>query len=113
MNAMDEIIPGLWIGGLLSAMDTENLKANKIYSVLSAMRGKISIHEVRFLFVVYCYYPSETILDFYKAPNPSGRYGGRGHIDTSTSCYYFYTGRARQGERSPGNSVEDQGYSFL
>ncbi|KAJ3998375.1 hypothetical protein F5050DRAFT_1567358 [Lentinula boryana] len=42
---MDEVIPGLWIGGLPSAMDTENLKANKIYSVLSAMRGKISIHE--------------------------------------------------------------------
>ncbi|KIK68452.1 hypothetical protein GYMLUDRAFT_215067 [Collybiopsis luxurians FD-317 M1] len=45
MNAMDQVIPGLWIGGLPSAMDTENLKANKIYSVLSAMRGKISIHE--------------------------------------------------------------------
>ncbi|KAJ3825203.1 hypothetical protein F5878DRAFT_707211 [Lentinula raphanica] len=45
MNAMDEVIPGLWIGGLPSAMDTENLKANKIYSVLSAMRGKISVHE--------------------------------------------------------------------
>ncbi|KAJ3756290.1 hypothetical protein EV360DRAFT_48232 [Lentinula raphanica] len=42
---MDEVIPGLWIGGLPSAMDTENLKANKIYSVLSAMRGKISVHE--------------------------------------------------------------------
>ncbi|GAV99965.1 dual-specificity protein [Lentinula edodes] len=45
MNAMDQVIPGLWIGGLPSAMDTENLKENKIYSVLSAMRGKISIHE--------------------------------------------------------------------
>ncbi|KAJ3912686.1 hypothetical protein F5877DRAFT_53675 [Lentinula edodes] len=42
---MDQVIPGLWIGGLPSAMDTENLKENKIYSVLSAMRGKISIHE--------------------------------------------------------------------
>ncbi|KAJ3812781.1 hypothetical protein EV368DRAFT_41057 [Lentinula lateritia] len=42
---MDQVIPGLWIGGLPSAMDTENLKKNKIYSVLSAMRGKISIHE--------------------------------------------------------------------
>ncbi|KAE9406513.1 hypothetical protein BT96DRAFT_954792 [Gymnopus androsaceus JB14] len=42
---MDQVIPRLWIGGLPSAMDTENLKANKIFSVLSAMRGKISIHE--------------------------------------------------------------------
>ncbi|KAJ4490110.1 hypothetical protein J3R30DRAFT_3653549 [Lentinula aciculospora] len=50
---MDQVIPGLWIGGLPSAMDTKNLKANKIYSVLSAMRGKISIHEGRGV-LVHC-----------------------------------------------------------
>jgi dual specificity phosphatase 12 len=42
---MDQVIPGLWIGGLLAALDTETLKANNIFSVLTAMRGKISIHE--------------------------------------------------------------------
>lgn len=42
---MDEIIPGLWIGDLPSALDVKNLKANKIFSILSAMRGKITIHE--------------------------------------------------------------------
>uniref|UniRef100_A0A0W0FZG5 protein-tyrosine-phosphatase n=1 Tax=Moniliophthora roreri TaxID=221103 RepID=A0A0W0FZG5_MONRR len=42
---MDEIIPGLWIGNLQSASDVQTLKANNIFSILSAMRGKISIHE--------------------------------------------------------------------
>ncbi|KAK7061111.1 tyrosine protein phosphatase yvh1 [Paramarasmius palmivorus] len=42
---MDEIIPGLWIGDIRSATDVETLKANNIFSILSAMRGKISIHE--------------------------------------------------------------------
>ncbi|KAL0067179.1 tyrosine protein phosphatase yvh1 [Marasmius tenuissimus] len=42
---MDEIIPGLWIGNLPSALDVETLKANNIFSILSAMRGKVSIHE--------------------------------------------------------------------
>ncbi|KAG7093920.1 hypothetical protein E1B28_007556 [Marasmius oreades] len=42
---MDEIIPGLWIGNLSSALDVKSLKASNIFSILSAMRGKISIHE--------------------------------------------------------------------
>lgn len=46
-NAMDEIIPGLWVGDLPSAKDTENLKANKIFSILSAMRGRVTINEVQ------------------------------------------------------------------
>lgn len=44
---MDEIIPGLWIGDLRSALNAGGLKAHGIYSILSAMRGKITIHEVR------------------------------------------------------------------
>ncbi|KAF8186844.1 hypothetical protein K438DRAFT_1595981 [Mycena galopus ATCC 62051] len=42
---MDEIIPGLWVGDLPSAKDSENLKANKIFSILSAMRGRVTINE--------------------------------------------------------------------
>ncbi|KAF8960298.1 hypothetical protein BDZ97DRAFT_2037868 [Flammula alnicola] len=42
---MDEIIPGLWIGDLQSAQNAENLKAQGIFSILSAMRGRITIHE--------------------------------------------------------------------
>ncbi|KAF7318817.1 hypothetical protein HMN09_00217000 [Mycena chlorophos] len=42
---MDEIIPGLWVGDLPSATDTASLKANKIFSILSAMRGRVTIHE--------------------------------------------------------------------
>jgi dual specificity phosphatase 12 len=43
---MDEIIPGLWIGGLPSAQNTQLLKEQNIYSILSAMRGRITINEV-------------------------------------------------------------------
>ncbi|THV01954.1 hypothetical protein K435DRAFT_792901 [Dendrothele bispora CBS 962.96] len=45
MNAMDQVIPNLWLGGLQAALDTKTLKAHNIFSVLSAMRGKVSIHE--------------------------------------------------------------------
>lgn len=46
-NHMDEIVPGLWVGDLQSAKDVEMLRANNIHSVLSAMRGRVGIHEVR------------------------------------------------------------------
>ncbi|KAF7360215.1 hypothetical protein MVEN_00750300 [Mycena venus] len=44
-HSMDEVIPGLWVGDLPSAKDTENLKANNIFSILSAMRGRVTISE--------------------------------------------------------------------
>ena len=44
---MDEVIPGLWVGDLPSAIDVESLRAHGIYSILTAMRGKVNIHEVR------------------------------------------------------------------
>ncbi|KAI0739126.1 hypothetical protein C8Q80DRAFT_1112923 [Daedaleopsis nitida] len=43
--SMNEILPNLWLGDLPSALDTENLRAHHIRSVLSAMRGRVSIHE--------------------------------------------------------------------
>ena len=46
-NAMDEVIPGLWIGDLASALNTDQLREHNIRSVLSAMRGRVRIHEVR------------------------------------------------------------------
>ena len=45
--SMNEVIPGLWIGDLPSALNVENLKAHNIFSILSAMRGRITINEVR------------------------------------------------------------------
>ncbi|KAJ7359583.1 hypothetical protein DFH08DRAFT_921747 [Mycena albidolilacea] len=42
---MDEVIPGLWVGDLPSAKDTASLKANNIFSILSAMRGRVTINE--------------------------------------------------------------------
>ncbi|OBZ67296.1 hypothetical protein A0H81_12556 [Grifola frondosa] len=46
-HPMDEVITNLWIGNLSSAQDEETLKTHNIHSIVSAMRGKISIHEVR------------------------------------------------------------------
>jgi len=43
---MDQIIPGLWIGDLPSALNVQMLKEHGIFSILSAMRGRITIHEV-------------------------------------------------------------------
>lgn len=43
---MNEVIPGLWIGDLPSAMNVQKLKSNNIYSILSAMRGRITVNEV-------------------------------------------------------------------
>lgn len=46
-NAMDEIIPNLWIGDLRAATDEHLLREHNIHSVLSAMRGRVKVHEVR------------------------------------------------------------------
>ncbi|KAI0656971.1 hypothetical protein C8Q70DRAFT_306841 [Cubamyces menziesii] len=43
--SMNEIVPNLWVGDLPSALDTEKLKAHNIRSVLTAMRGRVRIHE--------------------------------------------------------------------
>ncbi|KAG6841496.1 hypothetical protein C0991_010354 [Blastosporella zonata] len=43
--SMDEVTPGLWIGDLASALDVEKLKTHGIYSILSAMRGRLTIKE--------------------------------------------------------------------
>jgi hypothetical protein len=45
-NHMDQVVPNLWVGDIHSATDTETLRAKNIHSVLSAMRGKVSIHPV-------------------------------------------------------------------
>ncbi|KZT19939.1 hypothetical protein NEOLEDRAFT_1141367 [Neolentinus lepideus HHB14362 ss-1] len=41
---MDEVMPGLWVGDLSSALDAGTLREKSIGSVLSAMRGRVSIH---------------------------------------------------------------------
>ncbi|KAH7926164.1 hypothetical protein BV22DRAFT_1033180 [Leucogyrophana mollusca] len=41
---MDEVVPGLWIGDLSSALNVEGLKEKKIFSIVTAMRGKVTIH---------------------------------------------------------------------
>jgi len=44
-NAMDEIIPGLWIGDLESALNSNTLKAHKIDSICSIIQGDLVINE--------------------------------------------------------------------
>ncbi|OJA14969.1 hypothetical protein AZE42_03225 [Rhizopogon vesiculosus] len=41
---MDEVVPGLWIGDMRSALDVKGLKERNIFSIVSAMRGKVTIH---------------------------------------------------------------------
>jgi len=42
-NAMDEVLPGLWIGDLTAATDEALLREKNIHSVLSTMRGKVDV----------------------------------------------------------------------
>ncbi|KZV59928.1 hypothetical protein PENSPDRAFT_659853 [Peniophora sp. CONT] len=42
---MNEIVPGLWVGDLMSTKDLEALRDNNIHSILTAMRGRIAINE--------------------------------------------------------------------
>lgn len=44
---MDEVIPNLWIGNLASAIFNKNkLEEHNIRSVVSAMKGEVSMHDV-------------------------------------------------------------------
>jgi hypothetical protein len=43
---MDEIVPNLWVGNYNSATDTKTLKEKGIKSVVSVMRGRVSIDKV-------------------------------------------------------------------
>jgi dual specificity phosphatase 12 len=43
---MDQVIPNLWIGDLPSALDADGLKEKNICSILSAMRGRVTLHDV-------------------------------------------------------------------
>lgn len=45
-NAMDQVIPNLWIGDLPSALDVDGLKNRNIRSIVSAMRGRVTLHDV-------------------------------------------------------------------
>jgi dual specificity phosphatase 12 len=43
---MNEIAPGLWLGDIVSAYNTAELKRLGVRSVITAMRGQITIHPV-------------------------------------------------------------------
>lgn len=47
---MDEIIPNLWIGDISSAVDKDRLLEHRIYNVVSAMRGRVTLHDVSYLY---------------------------------------------------------------
>lgn len=42
---MNEIVPNLWLGNLLGALDAKTLREKNIRSVVTAMRGKLAIDE--------------------------------------------------------------------
>ena len=72
---MDEIVPGLWIGDLLSAQDVEKLKEHGVFSILTAMRGKVTIHEVRQLFYSCSGSLKGFLKDIYSPSNHARRRG--------------------------------------
>jgi dual specificity phosphatase 12 len=43
---MNEITQNLWLGDLSSALNVQQLRKNRVHSVLSVMRGKLKINEV-------------------------------------------------------------------
>jgi hypothetical protein len=45
-QAMNEIIPNLWIGDLSAALAADLLDAHNIKFILSAMRGRVKINPV-------------------------------------------------------------------
>lgn len=45
-HAMDEVIPGLWLGDVSAAVANDELEANNIRFILSAMRGRVKINPV-------------------------------------------------------------------
>lgn len=47
MDPMNEIVPNLWLGNIVAAQNTEVLQKHNIHSVLSVIKGKLNIAEVR------------------------------------------------------------------
>jgi hypothetical protein len=43
---MDEIVPGLWLGDLPSAANTQLLKSHNICAIVSVMRGSLTNRKV-------------------------------------------------------------------
>ena len=78
---MDLIISGLWIGDLHSATDSDALTANNIRSILTMMRGRFSVPEVRPILLLTSISTSLTrtasTTDLHPSANSAGRRGRR------------------------------------
>ncbi|THG95886.1 hypothetical protein EW026_g5841 [Hermanssonia centrifuga] len=44
-SGMNEVIPNLWLGDLRTALKVDLLRSRNIHSVLSVMRGKVTVSE--------------------------------------------------------------------
>jgi hypothetical protein len=98
---MDEVIPGLWIGDFPSALNIDQLKANNIYSILSVMRGRFTIHKVRQIAdsgSQWCW--AVRFKDFISLPNNAGRQHRGRCLSSFSPVDHIYTSRTGQGERS-------------
>jgi hypothetical protein len=69
---MDQVLPGFWIGDLHSARDSDTLKANNIRSILTVMRGKFPIHDVRLDLSLH-QSMTQSMLGHFPAPDSLGR----------------------------------------
>lgn len=100
---MDEIIPGLWIGDISSAMNAEHLKQSKVQSVVSVMRGKLSVPEVRELsFITSSASIESPQVDILQTPNQHWWWTERRYLTASCSCNILHSERAWQGKGSFG-----------
>lgn len=92
---MNEIIPGLWLGDLRSALDTQDLREKNIHSVLSAMRGTVTVSQVRVEFVRRSSNESNVVdcskVDLQSSSNQSRRHGRRRYSETSRDRYILHT----------------------
>lgn len=72
-NDMDMIMDNLWIGSLKAALDSEQLQRNSIKSILSVMRGKISIPKACFYtFISDIYSPPYVLIDLHTISDSIG-----------------------------------------
>jgi hypothetical protein len=94
---MDKVISGLWIGDLHSATDRDTLTANNIRSILTMMRGRFSVPEVRPTLLLTSISNSFTsTTDLHPSANSVGRRGRRRFTPAPGPCDNIHTSRDRQ-----------------
>jgi hypothetical protein len=101
---MDQVIPNLWLGGFPSRKRLQ-ANTNDIQSILSIMKGKVNVTEVRRVPVrLIVITSSHAAIAGHHTPSDSDRrYRGRRCPDSFLALYPVHTRRIRQGETCLGS----------